>query len=155
MTKLSKNFKYREFIKSEIADKLQICNEPNLTQLNNIQALVDNVLQPVRDLIDAPITITSGFRSKALNIAIKGSTTSQHCANNGAAVDIECFETGNKILFDLIRKNFNFDQLIWEFGDENNPDWVHVSYVNETSNRNQVLKAIKSPNGDTRYIPFK
>lgn len=155
MAKLSKNFLFEEFTKSEIADKLLLDNTPNTEQLKNIQNLVDNLLQPLRDQIQAPITITSGFRSKALNIALKGSSTSQHCANNGAAVDIECFSKGNKLLFDTIKNNFIFDQLIWEYGDDNNPDWVHVSYVTHRPLRNQVLKAVKDQKGKTKYLTIK
>lgn len=155
MAKLSKNFLFEEFTKSEIADKLMLNNTPTTDQLQNIQNLVDYLLQPLRDYMQVPITITSGFRSKALNIAIKGSATSQHCANNGAAVDIECFSKGNKALFDAIKDNFIFDQLIWEYGDDNNPDWVHVSYVTHRPLRNQILRAIKDKKGNTKYITIK
>lgn len=152
MEKLSKNFTLKELIKSDTAEKLQLSNKPNEEQLKNIKSLVVNLLQPLRDLLGKPIIVNSGFRSKALNIAVNGSTTSQHCANNGAAVDIECPTLGNKVLFDTIKNNFIFDQLIWEYGNDSQPDWIHVSYREDQPLRNEVLRAKKNDKGVTTYF---
>jgi hypothetical protein len=153
---LSKNFTLREMTKSVTAKRLGIDNTPNDEQIAFMRELCEAVLQPLRDEL-GPIIITSGLRVPALNKAIGGSSTSQHCALRGAAADIdictgEC-EGKNAEVFNYIKDNLIFDQLIWEFGDNDCPDWVHVSY-HYGHNRGQILKAVKK-NGKTTYIPFK
>ena len=147
---LSKNFTLGEMIQSQTAIRKNIDNTPNGNQILNLIDLCENVLQPLRDYF-GPIHISSGFRSQKLNTAIGGSTTSQHCALNGAAADIDMGEKKRKI-FDWLKMNVQFDQLIWEFGDDECPSWVHISY-REGKNRNQILKATKV-NGKTKYLPF-
>ena len=110
-------------------------NQPNALQLENLKALAKKVLQPVRDLYGQPITVNSGFRSVSVNISVGGSKTSQHC--KGEAADLDCDD--NAVLFKLIRENLEFDQLIWEGGNDTAPDWVHVSY-STIRNRKQVLR---------------
>jgi len=107
-------------------------------------------LQPIRDEF-GPVRVTSGLRVPELNRAIGGSSSSQHCALNGAAADID-FGDNNAPVFKWICENVIFDQLIWEFGDESNPDWIHVSY-NYGKNRGQILRVVKR-NGKTKYIPM-
>lgn len=148
--KLSENFTLAELTKSSTATRLGIDNTPDPHQLENLVELCHKVLQPLRDAI-GPIRISSGLRVPALNKAIGGSSTSQHCAINGAAADIDIDD--NKKVFDYIKNNLQFDQLIWEFGNEKQPDWVHVSY-HYGHNRGQVLKAIKK-DGKTKYVPYK
>lgn len=148
---LSKNFTLKEMTKSVTAKRLGIDNTPNDEQIAFMRELCEAVLQPVRDAL-GPITITSGLRVPALNKAIGGSSTSQHCALRGAAADIDMDEK-NPEIFNYIKDNLVFDQLIWEFGDNECPDWVHVSY-HYGHNRGQILKAVKR-NGKTTYIPFK
>lgn len=148
--KLSENFTLAELTKSSTATRLGIDNTPNPEQLENLVELCHKILQPLRDAI-GPIRISSGLRVPALNKAIGGSSTSQHCAINGAAADIDIED--NKKVFDYIKNNLQFDQLIWEFGNEKQPDWVHVSY-HYGHNRGQVLKAIKK-DGKTKYVPYK
>ena len=99
-----------------------------------------------------PIHISSGYRSKGLNDAVGGSLTSQHCKGEAIDIDMDGSSNGvtNKMVYDYIKDNLVFDQLIWEFGTDKNPDWVHVSY-SKTKNKKQKLKAIKS-NGKTSYI---
>ena len=103
-----------------------------------------------------PIHISSGYRSAELNKCIGGSSTSQHC--NGEAIDIDMDGSPNgvtnKMVFDYIKDNLEFDQLIWEFGTSENPDWVHVSYESTGKQRKQILKAVKA-NGKTTYEPYK
>lgn len=148
--RLSKNFTLQEMVHSYTAVKKGLLNEPNEAQIENLRILCENVLQPLRDAL-GPIHISSGFRSVELNTAIGGSSSSQHCALKGAASDIDMGKR-NAEVFNYIKENLEWDQLIWEFGTDENPSWVHVSY-NEGHNRKQILKAIKQ-GGKTRYINF-
>lgn len=154
-THLSEHFSKNEVTYSPTAKKYKIDNTPSKEQWKRIQILVDNVLEPVRVGLDKPLTVNSIFRSAKLNERVKGSGTSQHLANNGAAADIECPSLGNKELFDYILNNCNFDQLIWEYGDKSSPDWIHVSFVSEEKNHNQVLRCVKDVKGNPKYIPYK
>lgn len=142
---LSKNFNLAELTKTQVRNK---DNTPDATQIKNLQALVDNVLQPVRDKFGAVI-VNSGFRSVAVNKAVGGSGTSDHC--KGMAADIEIIGMPNRKLAEWIRDNMDFTQLILEFpGAEPNAGWVHVSY--DASNvKKQVLTA-KRVNGRTKYF---
>ena len=148
--KLSDNFTLAEMVRSQTARRLNIDNTPNEHQIEFMRELCVNVLQPIRDEF-GPVRITSGLRVPELNRAIGGSSSSQHCALNGAAADID-FGDNNAPVFKWICENVIFDQLIWEFGDESNPDWIHVSY-NCGKNRGQILRAVKR-NGKTKYIPM-
>ena len=148
--KLSNNFSLAEMTRSSTATKKGIDNTPNGSQIENLLILCDNVLQPLRDAL-GPIVISSGFRSVKLNTAIGGSSSSQHCALKGAASDIDLGLLNAKV-FNYIKSNLIWDQLIWEFGSEDCPSWVHVSF-NEGHNRKQILKAIKK-DGKTKYINF-
>ncbi len=147
---LSKHFTLDEFVKSATATRKNIDNTPDEKSLKNIQALVDNILEPLRVHYGRPIIITSGYRCTKLNTAVGGSSTSQH--QTGEAVDIRSVSDkreDNKELFDMIRMmNLPFDQLINEY----NYDWIHVSYSNR--NRRQVLAAVKS-SGKTVYQTVK
>lgn len=150
--KLSNHLTLAEMIRSDSAKRLGISNQPTSEHLDNMKELAINVFEPIREHFGLPIYISSGYRSEALNKAVKGSKSSQHC--KGQAMDIDMDGSGlisNKDVFKYIRENLQFDQLIWEFGDSNNPDWVHVSY--DSTNRGQVLKAIKKGK-TTQYIPY-
>ena len=154
--KLSKNFTLKEMTRSVTAKRRDIDNTPDEQQIENLAELCEKVLQPLRDLM-GPIVITSGYRSPALNTAIGGSATSQHCAIKGAAADIDIC-TGdcdykNAEVFHNIKDNFVFDQLIWEFGSESGPEGGHVS-DNYGKNRKQILKAVKK-NGKTKYLNYE
>lgn len=153
MSQLSKYTTLQEVIKSNTASVLQIQNIPNSEQVENLRLVCTEVFDKVREHFGKPIGITSGFRSPELNKRIGGSKTSQHL--EGKALDIDGDLLGgicNKDIFDFIKNNCTFDQLIWEFGTENAPDWVHVSY-NKGINRKQILRAIKS-NGKSIYKPY-
>ena len=153
MSKLSKYTTLQEVIKSNTASVLQIQNIPNDEQIRNLKLLCIEVFDKVREHFGKPIGIISGFRSIELNQRIGGSKNSQHM--EGKAIDIDGDLLGgvsNKDIFEYIKNNCTFDQLIWEFGTENAPDWVHVSY-NKGVNRKQILRAIKS-NGKTIYKPY-
>ena len=146
--KLSKNFSLEELTKSDTAIRRGINNVPSEDVINNIQELVDNVLQPVRDRL-GPVVVTSGYRSPELNTAIGGSKTSDHCL--GMAADIEVLGIDNKITAEYIRDNLVFTQLILEFYKDGVPDsgWVHVSF-DPKDLKKQVLRADKV-SGKTHY----
>lgn len=153
--KLSEHFDLNEFTRSDYAKRNGINNLPNAEQTDNLRELCINVLEPIRKHFQIPILISSGFRSKALNTAIGGAKNSQH--TTGEAVDIDhdlsANVVSNKMIFDFIKNNLTVDQMIWEFGTSTNPDWVHVSYVANGKNRNQILRAIKH-GGKTTYEKY-
>lgn len=148
--KLSKNLTLGEVTKSATAIKHGISNKPSGDHLSNLIQIANKVFQPVRDHFGKPIAVTSGYRSKALNDLIGGASSSQH--SKGEALDLDADVFGgleNWEIFEYIKNNLEFDQLIWEFGSEENPAWVHVSYKSE-NNRGEVLSAVKQ-NGRTTY----
>lgn len=149
---LSKNLSLAEVIRSESAKRKGISNTPNEEHLKQLTLLAQYVFQPIRDHFLVPIHISSGYRSPELNKAVGGSSTSQHSKGQAIDIDNDNSKITNKQIFEFIKNNLDFDQLIWEFGNEANPDWVHVSYV-KGKNRKQILKAIKK-NGKTSYINF-
>lgn len=137
-------------IRSESAKRLGISNQPTDEHIENMKRLAMMVFEPIRARFDTPIYISSGYRSEKLNKAIKGAMTSQHCT--GEAIDIDMDGSSvitNADVFHYIKDNLEFDQLIWEFGDGNNPDWVHVSYK-DVGNRKEVLAAYREE-GKTKY----
>ena len=148
--RISKHISYKEATQSQTAVRKGINNEPDAYQLQNMQVLAEKVFEPLREHFGVPIAINSFFRSQKLNKAIGGAAGSQH--TQGRAIDIDDTLGGvsNKQMFEYIKANLDFDQLIWEFGNDNNPDWVHVSYVSPSENRNRVLRASKK-NGKTVY----
>jgi len=150
--KLSEHLDLSEVIRSESAKRNGISNMPTAEHIENFKVLAEKVFQPIREHFRCPIHISSGYRSKELNSAIGGSFTSQHC--KGEAIDIDMDGTPNGVtnadVYNFIKDNLEYDQLIWEFGTDKNPDWVHVSY-SEGKNRKQRLKAIKA-NGKTQYV---
>ncbi|MCO6500573.1 MAG: SH3 domain-containing protein [Vicingus serpentipes] len=141
-TKISKHISYKEAVVSATATRRNIKNVPNEKQLKAMQTLAKKVFEPLRVHFDKPIRVNSFFRSVALNKTIGGSATSQHC--KGEAIDIDATAgVTNKQLYNYIKDNLEFDQLIWEFGTDKEPDWVHVSYTTSKPNRNQLLRASK------------
>ena len=151
---LSAHLSVAEYIKSDTAKRKGISNEMTPGHLENAKILAAKIFEPIRVHFNKPIFLSSGYRSEALNSAVGGSLTSHHCM--GMAMDLDQDDRGtgvtNRMVFDYIKSNLNFDQLIWEFGDDKNPDWVHVSYVG-AGNRKQVLKAVRS-GSSTKYIPY-
>jgi len=113
-----------------------------------------NIFEPLREWVGGPIKINSFYRCKELNKAIGGSSRSQHCEGRALDLDDIYGHKTNAEMFDHIKNNLNFDQLIWEFGDKNNPNWVHVSWVSEDENRAKVLRAIKE-NGKSKYMLYE
>lgn len=149
---ISKNISYTEATKSITAIKRGIDNTPDCNALSNMQFVAENIFEAVRGRFCVPIAVTSFYRSPALNRAIGGSSTSQHV--KGEAVDLDADVYGvitNKYIFDYIKDNLNFDQLIWEFGDNEEPGWVHVSLKKTGVNRKQILQAYKEKDWTGRY----
>lgn len=142
---LSKHVTLAEFQDSSTATTHGINNKMNESQIASAKLLCENVFEPLRIYLNTPIKISSGFRSVQLNKMIKGSSTSQH--TKGEAMDLQIGSKG----FHFIKDKLDFDQLIWEFGNDENPSWVHVSY--SKINRKQVLKATKK-NGKTIYSNY-
>ena len=151
---ISKHISEKEATKSVTALRLGIDNTPNGDALANMKELAEKIFEPLREWVGGPIKINSFYRSVALNEAIGGSSKSQHCCKGGSSAididDIYGYKT-NKEMFEWVKENLDFDQMIWEFGNEDNPDWVHISYVSEDKNRNRILKAVRD-DGKTKYI---
>ena len=147
--KLTAHFALAEFTRSESAKRHGVSNEPTPEHIENIKVLCEKVLEPIR-MKFGPINISSGYRSKTLNHYIGGSLNSQHCEAKAADIDMDGMGgPTNKEIFEYIKNELEFDQLINEF----NYSWIHVSY-NAGKNRKQVLRALKV-NGKTAYAPYK
>jgi hypothetical protein len=146
--KISEHLSLSEVTRSETAKRRGISNTPTAEHLENFKKLAENIFEPIREHFGVPIHISSGYRSKELNSAIGGSLSSQHCKGQAVDIDMDDSNSGvtNKMVFDYIKDNLEFDQLINEF----DYSWVHVSYTNG-NNRGQILKAVKS-NGKTSYV---
>jgi hypothetical protein len=151
---ISKHLSLGEVSRSETAKRREISNTPSGEHLENFKKLAENIFEPIREHFGVPIHISSGYRSKELNSAIGGSLSSQHCQGEAIDIDMDGTSITNAQIFNYIKDNLNFDQLIWEFGSASNPDWVHVSYESTGKQRKQILKAVKS-GGKTSYSPFK
>jgi zinc D-Ala-D-Ala carboxypeptidase len=147
---ISKNITYKEATRSDTAKRLSIDNTPDAEQLENMKRVAENVFQPVRENFDCPIYVSSFFRSEELNKAMKGSSSSTHMKGEAMDLDADVFgEVTNAQIFHYIKDNLEFDQLIWEFGTEEEAAWVHVS-LSKNNNRNQILVA-KKVEGKTVY----
>jgi zinc D-Ala-D-Ala carboxypeptidase len=146
--KISENITLLEATKSQTAIRDGIDNTPNETQLACMVLVSEKIYEPVKKACSGAF-ISSFFRCEKLNKKIGGAKGSQH--EKGEAMDIDSNGFNNEI-FHYVKNNLVFDQLLWEFGDTNEPAWVHVSYK-VGGNRKQILRAIKE-NGKTKYIPF-
>lgn len=153
---LSPNLSLDECVKSSTASRLGIDNTPPQKAIDNLKLIATKIFQPLRTHFGVPIFVSNGYRCPALNKAIGGSSSSQHM--QGEALDLDMDGRGtnvtNAMIFNYIKDNLIFDQLIWEFGTSTNPDWVHVSYESEGAQRKQILRAVKE-NGKTIYKVWK
>jgi len=151
--KLTAHFDLSEFTRSESAKREGLDNTPTPEHLENIKILCEKVLEPIR-LRFGSINISSGYRGKMLNHFIGGSVSSDHCLGRAADIDMDDVGTGvtNTEIFNYIKDNLDYDQLIWEFGNKVKPDWVHVGY-RLGANRKQTLRATKL-NGKSHYAPY-
>jgi hypothetical protein len=149
---LSKNLTLLEMIRSDMAKRKGVSNQPTPEHIENMVILANKIFQPIREHFDVPIYISSGYRSAALNKKIGGSKNSQHLTGEAIDIDMDGHpHVTNVEVFNFIRENLNFDQLIWEYGNNVAPDWVHVSYRTTGTNRRQVLRATKGTFG-TKYV---
>jgi len=148
--KISDHISFKEAIRSNTAKRLNIDNSPNGYQISNMVGIAVKVFEPLREWVGGPVKINSFFRCEKLNRAIGGAKRSQHCEGRALDLDDTFGYKTNAEMFEYIRKNLNFDQLIWEFGDDENPDWIHVSYVSDDENRGRCLIAEKI-DGKTKY----
>jgi hypothetical protein len=151
--KLTAHFDLSEFTRSESAKREGLDNTPTAEHLENLKTLCEKVLEPIR-LRFGSINISSGYRGKMLNHFIGGSVSSDHCLGRAADIDMDDSGTGvtNTEIFNYIKDNLDYDQLIWEFGTKEKPDWVHVGYRGK-DNRKQTLRATKV-NGKSHYSPY-
>ena len=138
MKNISKYITYLEATTSQTAIRKGIDNSPSDAELINMQLVAIRVFDVVRDHFKTPLRVSSFYRCLKLNTAVGGAKNSQH--KLGQAIDMQgTGDVTNKKIFEFIKKNLDFDQLIWEFGNELNPAWVHVSYVSKQKNRKQIL----------------
>lgn len=153
--KLSEHLDLSEVTRSESAKRKGISNMPTEAHIANFKLLAEKIFEPIRTHFRCPIIISSGYRSKELNAAIGGSATSEHCSGQAIDIDMDGTPNGvtNRMVFDYIKDNLDFNQLIFEFGDKENPDWVHVSYESSGKQRKQILRAVRT-NGKTSYLPY-
>ena len=150
MENISKHISYKEATRSNTALRRGIENIPDVEELENMKLIAEEVFEPLRKWVGGPIKINSFYRSPELNVAIGGSKKSQHCHGQAIDIDDTYGHRSNASMFHHIRYSLDYDQIIWEFGDDKNPAWVHVSYVSEEKNRHRCLQAYKE-NGKTKY----
>ena len=148
---ISKHISYKEGVYSRTATRRDIKNKPSDEQMDSMCLVAEEVFEPLRMWVGGPIKINSFFRSPELNKAIGGSGKSQHCQGQAIDLDDTYGRATNAEMYEFIKKHLNYDQMIWEFGDDDNPDWGHVSYVSDEKNRNRCLKAYKEK-GKTKYM---
>tara|TARA_R110001632_G_scaffold191671_1_gene312487 strand:- start:117 stop:578 length:462 start_codon:yes stop_codon:yes gene_type:complete len=150
MEKISKHISYKEGMHSNTALRRGLDNTPNKAQLECMSIIAEELFEPLRKWVGGPIKITSMFRGEPVNTAIGGSKNSQHMKGQALDLDDTFGHKTNAEMYHYIKDNLEFDQLIWEFGDDENPNWIHVSYVGKISNRNRCLLAYKKE-GKTKY----
>ena len=151
--RISKHISYREATHSATAKRRGLDNTPNQEQLENMSRVAEFIFEPLRLFVGGPIKINSFFRSVAVNRAVGGTSRSQHCKGQAIDIDDVFGHKTNAEMFQYVRENLDFDQMIWEFGSNNNPSWLHISYVSKAENRNRILRAVKR-DGKTKYELF-
>jgi len=148
---ISEHVSYKEGTYSVTATRLGFDNTPDDEQLDNMELVAKEVFEPLREWVGGPIKINSFFRGSELNRAIGGAKKSQHMKGQAMDIDDNYGHTTNAEMYHWIKENLDFDQLIWEFGDDDNTNWLHVSYVSKEDNRNRCLKAYKEQ-GRSKYM---
>ena len=147
---ISKHISYKEAVYSNTAVRRGIDNTPTDDHLHFMEIIAEEIFEPLRAYVGGPIKINSFYRCPELNTAIGGSATSQHCKGQAMDIDDTFGRMTNAEMYYWIKEHLDFDQMIWEFGDDDNPNWVHVSYVSPEKNRNRCLKAYRE-GGKTKY----
>ena len=150
MENISRHVSHKEGVRSNTAARKGIENTPSEEQLTKMKLVSEKVFEPLREWVGGPIKINSFFRCYKLNKAIGGSKTSQHMSGQAMDIDDTFGCKTNAEMFNYVKNNLDFDQMIWEFGDKENPDWVHISYVSPEGNRKRCLEAFRV-SGKTRY----
>jgi zinc D-Ala-D-Ala carboxypeptidase len=157
MSRISQHLTLKEVIRSNTAARLGINNNPTPKHLENLKIIAEKIFEPIRLHFGKPITVSSGYRSDALNRVTPGSSaTSQHRTGEALDLDQDSAITGvtNRQVFDFIKDNLEFDQLVWEYGTDDNPDWVHVSYRASGRQRRQSLRCTRVK-GKPHYTPYE
>jgi len=140
---ISKHISLKEGVFSQTATRRDLDNTPNEEQLENMKLIGEKVFEPLREWVKGPIKINSFFRGLPLNTAIGGAKSSQHMKGQAMDIDDTFGYATNAEMYNWVKDNLDFDQMIWEFGDDKNPNWVHISYVSPEKNRNRCLLAYK------------
>ena len=151
MEKISKHVSWKEGTYSRTGERLGFDNTPNEKQLKCMKDIAKDIFEPLREWVGGPIKINSMFRGEPVNTAIGGSKNSQHMKGQAMDIDDTFGYKTNAEMFHYIKDNLDFDQMVWEFGTDDNPNWIHVSYVTHRPNRNKLTVA-KKINGKTKYI---
>ena len=151
MGTISKHISYHEGTYSRTGERRDLDNTPNKEQLKCMKEVANNLFEPLREWVGGGIKINSFFRGEPVNTAIGGSTRSQHMKGQAIDIDDTFGHKTNAEMYHYIKDNLDFDQLIWEFGDDENPNWVHISWVSHRPNRKKLTIA-KKVNGRTKYI---
>ena len=150
MERISKHISYKEGMHSNTALRRGLNNTPNESQLKCMGDIAEGLFEPLREWVGGPIKITSMFRGEPVNTAIGGSKNSQHMKGQALDLDDTYKYKTNAEMYHYIKDNLDFDQMIWEFGDDENPNWIHVSYVTHRENRKKLTIAYKDK-GRTKY----
>ena len=150
---ISEHLSLSELIRSDSAKRLGVTNMPTAEHIINLKALAENIFEPIRAHFRCPIYISSGYRSAELNKALNGAKTSQHLKGEAIDIDMDGSSNGvtNAMVYDFIITKLDFDQVIWEHGNTENPAWVHVSYKKNGPQRHDILRAVLI-DGGTKYV---
>lgn len=152
MEKISRYVSYKEGVYSNTAVRKGLQNIPDESQLESMKIVAEEIFEPLRKWVGDKVKVNSFFRSPKVNSSVGGSRSSQHCKGQAIDIDDTFDNKTNAQMFKWIRDNLEFDQMIWEHGNDDNPNWIHVSYVGKVSNRNRCLKTYIKENGRTGYI---
>jgi hypothetical protein len=148
---ISEHISYHEGTYSQTGVRRDLDNTPDDDQLKRMEEVAENLFEPLREWVGGPIKINSFFRGEPVNTAIGGSRKSQHMKGQAIDIDDTFGHKTNAEMYHYIKDNLDFDQLIWEFGTDKNPNWLHISWVSHRPNRKKLTVA-KKVNGRTRYI---
>ena len=148
---ISKHISYHEGTYSQTGVRRDLDNTPDDNQLKRMEEVAENLFEPLREWVGGPIKINSFFRGEPVNTAIGGSRKSQHMKGQAIDIDDTFGHKTNAEMYHYVKDNLDFDQLIWEFGTDENPNWLHISWVSHRPNRKKLTVA-KKVNGRTKYI---